>query len=98
MGKKDGRAKPFHDFTRLRFHVNTTKTLSLNGVLLFHAQENRKEDNMAEHSDVYRKLAQDIQAMFETELGKLDYRDCSKVFGIICRENFSVAANACGRG
>jgi hypothetical protein len=57
-----------------------------------------KGNRMAENSDVYRKLAQDIQAMFETELGKLDYRDCSKVFGIIWRENFSVAANACGRG
>ena len=52
---------------------------------------------MAEHSDIYRKLAQDIQAMFEKELGKFDYSDFSMVSGIINRETFSSSTNAYGR-
>ena len=46
---------------------------------------------MAENSDGYRKLAQDIKAMFEKELGKFDYSDFSLVFSIIKRENFSAS-------
>jgi len=49
---------------------------------------------MAENSDVYRKLAQDIKVMFEKELGKFDYSDFSLVFSIIKRENFSASTNA----
>ena len=51
---------------------------------------------MAENSDVYRKLAQDIQVMFEKELGKFDYSDFSMVSGIINREIFSASTNAYG--
>ncbi|MFH0730705.1 MAG: hypothetical protein V2B19_30720 [Pseudomonadota bacterium] len=49
---------------------------------------------MAENSDVYRKLAQDIKAMFEKELGKFDISDFSIVSGIINRETFSASTNA----
>ena len=75
---------------------NTTKALSLNGVSFFYGQEKRKRDKMTEHSDIYRKLAQDIKAMFEKEQGKFDYSDFSLAFSIINRENFSASTNANG--
>ena len=51
---------------------------------------------MTEHSDIYRKLAQDIKAMFEKEQGKFDYSDFSLAFSIINRENFSASTNVSG--